>query len=125
MPTAKLLSEAKLSAQQARAHLAAPLREGEDPLKQRPLVLARFSSLHFYKTCPEYDRGESAANLKHLFRKYWLEALLLVLVVLMTIVLIMESSPAPGPGSQSFPRFTSLSPRVDAVLGVVASLRGS
>ena len=50
-------------------------------------------------------RGKSAANLRNLFRKYWLEALLLVLVVVVTVVLVMESSPAPGLGSQSFPRF--------------------
>ena len=68
------------------------------------MVLARFSSLHFYKTCPEYDGGKSAANLRNLFRKYWLEALLLVLVLVVTVVLVMESSPAPGLGSQSFPR---------------------
>jgi hypothetical protein len=35
MPIAKLLSEAKLSAQLARTYLAAPLREGEDPLKTK------------------------------------------------------------------------------------------
>ena len=71
------------------------------------------------------NRGKSAANLRNLFLKYWLEALLLVLVVVVTVVLVMESSPAPGLGSQSFPRFTSLSPRVDVALGTVARLRGS
>jgi len=38
MLIAKLLLEAKLSAQQARTHLAAPLREGEDPLKTKVYV---------------------------------------------------------------------------------------
>jgi len=38
MPIAKLLSEAKLSAQLARTHLAAPLGEGEDPLKAKVYV---------------------------------------------------------------------------------------
>jgi len=38
MPIAKLLSEAKLSAQQPRTHLAAPLREAEDPLKAKVYV---------------------------------------------------------------------------------------
>jgi hypothetical protein len=90
----------------------------EDPLKQRLTALARFSSLHFYKTCPEYDRGKTAASLRHLFRKYWLETLLIVLVAVATFFLAIALS-VPGPGTQNFPRFEPFSSRLCIALGAI------